>query len=102
MSNLAGKYLSTIKMATPEKFSMTAKLLQGLKEKSYDTCISNLTKTHCVNLKKFNHDRLPEGTWINSKRFLSNTNRVVLNALFDLFGEFSNQTGSIIRDNMIG
>ena len=89
-------------MATCEKLSMTAELLQGLKEKSYNTCVSNLTKTHCVNLKKFNRERLPEGTWITSKRFLSNTNRVVPNALFDLFGEFSNQTGSIIRDNMVG
>ena len=81
---------------------MTAELLQSLKEKSYDTCVSNLTKTHCVNLKKFNCDRLPDGTWITSKRFLSNTNRVVPNALFDLFGKFSSQTGSIVRDNMVG
>ena len=102
MSNLAGKYSTTIKMVTPEKLSMTAELLQGLKEKSYDTCVSNLTKTHCMNLKKFNHDRLPEGTWITSKRFLSNTNHAVPNALFDHFGEFSSQMGSIMRDNMVG
>ena len=89
-------------MVTLEKLSMTAELLQGLKEKSYDTCVSNLTKTHCVNLKKFNRDRLPDGTWITSKRFLSNTNCVVPNALFDLFGEFSSQTGSIVCDNMVG
>ena len=89
-------------MTTAEKLSMAAELLQSLKEKSYDTCVSNLTKTHCVNLKKFNRDRLPEGTWITSKRFLSNTNCVVPNALFDLFSEFSSQTGSIVRDNMVG
>ena len=89
-------------MATCEKLNMTAELLQGIKEKSYTTCVSNLTKTHCVNLKKFNRERLPEGTWVTSKRFLSKTNRVMPNALFDLFGEFSNQTGSIVRDNMIG
>ena len=52
--------------------------------------------------KKFNRERLPEGTWITCKRFLTNSNRVVPNALFDLFGEFSNQTGSIVRDNMVG
>ena len=102
MSNLVGKYSTTIKMATTEKLSMTAELLQDLKEKSYDTCVSNLTKTHCVNLKKFNLNRLPEGTWITSKRFLSNMNRVVPNALFDLFGEFSSQTGSIVCDKMVG
>ena len=89
-------------MAMAEKLSMTAQLLQGLKEKTCDTCVSNLTKTHCMNLKKFNCDRLPNGTWITGKRFLSNTNRVVPNALFDLFGKFSSQTGSIVRDNMVG
>ena len=81
---------------------MAGELLRDLRAKSYDTCISNLTKTHCVNLKKFNRERLPEGTWITCKRFLTNSNCVVLNALFDLFGEFSDQTGSIVHDNMVG
>ena len=92
----------TTKMATAEKLSMAGELLHDARAKSYDTCLSNLTKTHCVNLTKFNRDRLPEGTWIMCKRFLTNSNRVMPNALFDLFGEFSNQTGSIVRDNMVG
>ena len=86
----------TIKMATAEKLSMAGELLCDLRAKSYDTCLSNLTKTHCVNLKKFNRDRLPEGTWITCKRFLTNSNHVMPNALFNLFGEFSNQTGPLI------
>ena len=89
-------------MATSEKLSMAGELLRYLRAKSYNTCLSNLTKTHCVNLKKFNRERLPEGIWIMCKRFLTNTNRVVPNALFDLFSEFSNQTGSIVRHNMVG
>ena len=55
-----------------------------------------------MNLKKFNRDRLLKGTWITSKQFLTETNRVVPNALFDLFGEFSNQTSSIAHDNLVG
>ena len=92
----------TTKMATAEKLSMAGELLCDLRAKSYDTCLSNLTKTHCVNLKKFNRERLPEGAWIMCKRFLTNSNRIVPNALFDLFGEFSDQTGSIVCDNMVG
>ena len=92
----------TTKMATAEKLSMAGELLRDLRAKSYDTCLSNLTKTHCVNLNKFNRERLPEGTWIMCKRFLINSNRIVPNALFDLFGEFSDQTGSIAHDNMVG
>ena len=92
----------TTKMATAEKLSIAGELLHDFRAKSYDTCLSNLTKTHCVNLKKFNRDRLLEGTWITCKIFLTNSNRVMPNALFDLFGEFSNQTGSIVHDNMVG
>ena len=89
-------------MVVSEKLSMAGELLLRLKAKSYDTCVSNLTKTHCINLKKFNRDRLCKGMWITSKRFLTTTNRVMPNALFDLFGKFSNQTGSIVHDNMVG
>ena len=88
----------TIKMVTAEKLSMAGELLCDLRAQSYDTCLSNLTKNHCVNLKKFNRDRLPEGTWITCKRFLTNSNHVMPNALFDLFGEFR----SIVHDNMVG
>ena len=52
----------TIKMATAEKLSMAGKLLHDLRAKSYDTCLNNLMKTYCVNLKKFNRERLLEGT----------------------------------------
>ena len=92
----------TTKMVTSEKLSMAGELLHDLRAKSYDTCLSNLTKTHCVNLKKFIRERLLEGTLITCKRFLTNFNRVVPNAFFDLFSEFSNQTGSIVCDNMVG
>ena len=89
-------------MASSETQSMTEELLEAIKEKTYDTCVSNLTKTHHVNLKKFKRERLPEGTWINTKRFVNNANRPVADAMFSLFGEFSNQAGPEVRDTMIG
>ena len=93
---------TTIKMASIENQSLTEELLEAFKEKTYDTCVSNLTKTHRVNLNKFNRKRLPEGTWINTKRFVNNSNRPVADAMFSLFGEFSNQAGTEVRDTMIG
>ena len=89
-------------MALSKNQSLTAELLEAIREKSYDTCVSNLTKTHRVNLKKFRRERLPEGTWINTKRFVNNSNKPVADAMFSLFGEFSNQAGSEVRDTMIG
>ena len=89
-------------MASRENQSLTEELLEAFKEKTYDTCVSNLTKTHRVNLKKFKRERLPEGTWINTKRFVNNSNRPVADTMFSLFGEFSNQAGTEVRDTMIG
>ena len=93
---------TTIKMASIENQSLTEELLEAFKEKTYDTCVSNLTKTHRVNLNKFKRQRLPEGTWINTKRFVNNLNCPVADAMFSLFGEFSNQVGTEVRDTMIG
>ena len=89
-------------MASSEKQSLTAELLEAIREKSYDNCVSNLTKTHHVNLKKFRREWLPEGTWINTKRFVNSSNKPVADAMFALFGEFSNQDGPEVRDTMIG
>ena len=89
-------------MASSKNQSMTEELLEAIKEKTYDTCVSNLTKTHCVNLKKFKREWLPKGTWINTKRFVNNSNRPVADTMFSLFGEFSNQAGPEVRDTMIG
>ena len=45
---------------------------------------------------------MPEGTWITTKRFVNKSNRPVRDTMFELFGEFSSQSGSEVRDTMIG
>ena len=82
--------------------SIAEEIIDAIKDKTYDSCVSNLTKTHRVNLKNFRRERLPEGTWITTKRFVSKMNHPVPNAMFELFGEFSNQSRPEVRDTMIG
>ena len=89
-------------MVAPTTKSIAEEIIDAIKDKTYDSCVSNLTKTHCVNLKNFRRERLPDGTWINTKRFVTKTNCPAPNAMFELFGEFSNQTGPEVRDTMIG
>ena len=89
-------------MAAPTTKSIAEEIVDTIKDKTYDSCVSNLTKTHRVNLKNFRRERLPDGTWITTKRFVTKMNRPVPNAMFELFGEFSNQTGPEVRDTMIG
>ena len=88
-------------MAASSSKSMTEEIIDAIKDKTYDSCASNLTKTHCVNLKKFRRQRLPEGTWITTKRLINKSNRPVPDAMFELFGEFSSQSGSEVRNTMI-
>ena len=91
-----------LKMAASSSKSITEEIMDAIKDKTYDSCVSNLTKTHHVNPKKFRREQLPEGTWISTKRFVTKTNCQVPSAMFKLFGEFSNQSGSEVRDTMIG
>ena len=81
---------------------MTEEILDAIKDKTDESCISNLTKTHCENLKKFKREQLPEGTWITTKRFVNKTNRPVPDTMFELFREFKSQSGSDDHDTMIG
>ena len=76
-------------MAASSLKSMTEEIIDAIKDKTYDSYVSNLTKMHCVNLKKFRRERLPKGTWITTKRFVNKSNRPVPDAMFELFGEFS-------------
>ena len=97
---LGGK-TEPLKIVANSSKSMTEEIIDAIKDKTYDSCVSNLTKTHCVNLKKFRRERLPEGTWITTKRFVNKSNRPIPNAMFSLFGEYSSQSRSEVRDTMI-
>ena len=89
-------------MAATNTKSIAEEIINAIKDKTYDSCVSNLTKTDRVNLKNFRRERLPDGTWITTKKFVTKTNRPIPNAMFELFGEFSNQSGPEVSDTMIG
>ena len=48
--------IEPLKMAALSSKSMTEEIIDAIKDKTYDSCVSNLTKTHCVNLKKFRRE----------------------------------------------
>ena len=91
------------KIEPPKMAATTTKsIAEAIKDKTYDSCVSNLTKIHQVNLKNFRRERLPGGTCITTKSFVTKMNHPAPNAMFELFGEFSNQSGPEVRDTMIG
>ena len=89
-------------MASVDDLSMAGELLQVLSPYPYNTCVSNLHSNETVKLTSFNRDRLPSDHWMDTKRFVSATNRVLPGALFEMFGEYSSETGVEVRDNLVG
>ena len=85
-----------------KKKTIAEELMDALSTHPYDKCVGNLYKTHTVNLRKFSRKRLPPKSWVDTKRFVTASNRIVPHAMFELFGEFSGQDGREVRETMIG
>ena len=81
---------------------IAGELMNILNPHAYNKVVSNLSNKCSVDLRTFNCTRLAKNYWVNTKRFLSPTNRVMPHAIFELFGEFSSEEGPVVRDNMIG
>ena len=94
--------VKTTKMASSENLSIAGELLSVLSPYPYHSCVSNLHSNETVHLSKFNRDRLPANHWVDTKRFVTSSNRVLPNALFEIFGEYSSETGAEVRDNLVG
>ena len=85
-----------------DQISMAKELLDVLNPHPYSKVVCNLGPKSCVDLRKFNKTRLAKNYWVNTKRFLSPTNRVIPHGIFSLFGEYSGEDPATVRDNLIG
>ena len=47
----AGRKIEPPKMVATTTKSIAEEIIDAIKDKTYNSCVSNLTKTHCVNLK---------------------------------------------------
>ena len=81
--------------------SMASELLDVLNPHPYNKVVSNLSTKCGVDLRSFNRTRLAKNYWVDTKRFLSGTNRVLPHGIFELFGVYSGQNGSTVREEMI-
>ena len=81
--------------------SMASELLDVLNPHPYNKVVSNLSTKCGVDLRSFNRTRLAKNYWVDTKRFLSGTNRVLPHGIFKLFGVYSGQNGSTVREEML-
>ena len=49
-----------------------------------------------IGIKAFQKQRLRPGYWVDTRRFLSKTKRELANGLFEVFGDFSNESASTV------
>ena len=80
---------------------MAGELLSVLNPHPYNKVVSNLGKKSGVDLRTFNRTRIAKNYWVDAKQFLSGTNRVLPHGIFELFGDYSGQDGSTVREEMI-
>ena len=80
---------------------MASELLDVLNPHPYNKVVSNLSTKCGVDLRSFNRTRLAKNYWVDTKRFLSGTNCVLPQGIFELFGVYSGQNGSTVREEMI-
>ena len=68
----------------------------------FNDIIGIISANNGIGIKAFQKQRLRPGYWVDTRRFLSKTKRELANGLFEVFGDFTNELASIVRDNLMG
>ena len=55
-----------------------------------------------ISIRASQKQRLRPGYWVDTRRFVSKTNRELANGLFEIFGDFSKELAGTVRDNLMG
>ena len=55
-----------------------------------------------ISIRAFQKQRLRPGYWVDTRRFVSKTNRELANGLFEIFGDFSKESAGTVCDNLMG
>ena len=67
----------------------------------FNDIIGIISAKNGIGIKAFQKQRLRPGYWVDTKRFLSKTKRELANGLFEVFGDFSNELASAVRETLI-
>ena len=64
--------------------------------------MGNISIKNGIGIRTFQKQRLRPGYWVDTRRFVSRTNREFANGLFEVFGDFCNEPAGTVRDNLMG
>ena len=68
----------------------------------YNDIIGIIGANKGIAIKTFQKQKLRPGYWVDTRRFISKTKRELANGMFEIFGDFTNESASSVRDNLVG
>ena len=68
----------------------------------FNALIGIISAKNGIGIQAFQKQRLRPGYWVDTRRFVSNTKHELANGMFEIFGDFSNESAGTIRDNLMG
>ena len=68
----------------------------------YNDIIGIIGANKGIAIRTFQKQKLRPGYWVDTRRFISKTKRELANGMFEIFGDFTNESASSVRDNLVG
>ena len=68
----------------------------------FNNLIGIISDKNGIGIRAFQKQRLRPGYWVETRRFLSKTKRELANGMFEIFGDFTNESADTVRDNLMG
>ena len=68
----------------------------------FNALIGIISAKNGIGIRAFQKQKLRLGYWVDMKRFISKTKRELANGMFEIFGDFLNESAGTVQDNLIG
>ena len=68
----------------------------------FNDIMGTISTKNGISIRAFQKQRMRPGYWVDTRRFVSKTNRELANGLFEIFGDFSKESARTVRDNLMG
>ena len=68
----------------------------------FNALIGIISAKNGIGICAFQKQRLRPAYWVDTRQFVSKTKRELANGMFEIFVDFSNESASTVRDNLMG
>ena len=68
----------------------------------FNDLIGIISPKNGISIRAFQKQKLRPGNRVDTRRFLSKTKCELANGMFEIFGDFSDESASIVQENLMG